>query len=72
MEWPEIQRRIEQGEDERTELKLWAGFPKRVGEAICALANSFLSRNRHFPRWLSEALKQEENFGRPKHDSVGQ
>ena len=40
MEWPEVQQRIQQGEDEHTELKLWAGFPKRVGEAICALANS--------------------------------
>lgn len=40
MDWPEVLARIEHGEDERTELKLWSGFPKRVGEAVCALANS--------------------------------
>ncbi len=38
--WSEVRTRIEGGEDEHTELKLWQGFPRRVAEAICALANS--------------------------------
>jgi len=38
--WPEIRSRIAAGEDEHTELKLWAGFPKKVADAICALANT--------------------------------
>ncbi|HKH48053.1 MAG TPA: ATP-binding protein [Thermoanaerobaculia bacterium] len=40
MEWPEVQQRVAQGENEQTELKLWPGFPKKVAEAICAFANS--------------------------------
>jgi len=40
MEWTEVHERILSGEDEKTEFKLWPAFPKKVAEAICALANS--------------------------------
>ncbi len=40
MDWTEVQERILQGEDEKTEFKLWPAFPKKVAEAVCALANS--------------------------------
>ncbi len=36
----QILERIERGEDEHTEFKRWQGFPKKVAEAICALANT--------------------------------
>ncbi len=40
MSWPEIAARIAAGEDEHTELKTWQAFPKRVADALCALANT--------------------------------
>lgn len=40
MLWPEIQARIAAGEDERTELKTWQAYPKRVADALGALANT--------------------------------
>ena len=40
MTWSEVLERIERGEDEHTEFKRWQGFPRKVAEAICALANS--------------------------------
>lgn len=40
MQWKEIQERIAAGEDERTELKTWQAYPKRVADALCALANT--------------------------------
>lgn len=40
MNWPEVQQRIAAGEDERTVLKTWQAYPKRVADALCALANS--------------------------------
>lgn len=40
MEWTEIEARIAAGEDERTEFKTWQAFPKRVADALCALANT--------------------------------
>jgi hypothetical protein len=30
MDWTEVRERILQGEDEKTEFKLWPGFPKKV------------------------------------------
>lgn len=38
--WAEVRARIAGGEDEHTELKLWQGFPGKVADAICAMANS--------------------------------
>jgi len=38
--WNHVFDRIQRGEDAKTELKLWSGFPKRVAEAICAFANT--------------------------------
>lgn len=38
--WNEVRSRIRRGEDEKTELKLWEAFPKKVAEAVCAFANS--------------------------------
>jgi predicted HTH transcriptional regulator len=40
MGWPAVLHRIQQGEDERTEFKRWSHSLERVGEAICAFANS--------------------------------
>ncbi len=40
MIWPQVLERIERGEDEHTEFKRWQGFPRKVAEAMCALANS--------------------------------
>ena len=40
MEWEEVQARLRGGEDEHTEFKRWAGFPRKVGDALCAFANS--------------------------------
>jgi ATP-dependent DNA helicase RecG len=40
MDWTEVRERLLQGEDEETEFKLWPAFPKKVGAAVCALANS--------------------------------
>ena len=37
---PQVLERIERGEDEHTEFKRWQGFPRKVAEAICALANT--------------------------------
>lgn len=39
MEWPEVLRRIESGEDARTEFKLGLGDFRRVGRTLCAFAN---------------------------------
>lgn len=38
--WDAVLERVERGEDLRTEFKRWEAFPKKVAEAICALANS--------------------------------
>ena len=40
MAWDEILTRIDNGEDFHTELKRWEAFPKKVAEAVCALANA--------------------------------
>ena len=40
LSWPQVLERIAHGEDQRTELKRWQGFPKKVAEAVCAFANS--------------------------------
>lgn len=40
LDWTQVEARIQQGEDERTELKTWAAFPKKVAEAVCALGNT--------------------------------
>jgi ATP-dependent DNA helicase RecG len=40
MDWPEVQDRIQRGEDAETELKRWDSFPRGVGEALCAFANT--------------------------------
>lgn len=40
MAWDEVRARIEKGEDFRTELKRWEAFPKKVADAVCALANA--------------------------------
>ena len=40
MLWTEVEARIAAGEDEHTELKTWQAFPKRVADALCALANT--------------------------------
>ena len=39
MEWPEVLRRIEGGEDARTEFKRGLGDFSRVGRTLCAFAN---------------------------------
>jgi ATP-dependent DNA helicase RecG len=40
MEWADVYARIQAGEGETTEFKRWQSFPARVGEAVCALANT--------------------------------
>jgi len=40
MEWPDIRKRIEAGEDLHTEFKRGVGDLKDVGKAICAFANT--------------------------------
>ncbi len=40
MEWSEVSSSIQAGESERIEFKRWEAFPKKVGEAVCALANT--------------------------------
>ncbi len=34
--WSEVRTRIEGGEDEHTEFKLWAGFPRKVANELLA------------------------------------
>jgi ATP-dependent DNA helicase RecG len=40
MEWSDLLRSIQAGESDKFELKRWEAFPKKVGEAVCALANT--------------------------------
>ena len=40
MDWTEVLHRIQEGEGGRTEFKQWAGFPRKLGSAVCAFANS--------------------------------
>lgn len=40
MSWPDVQKRLATGEDQRTELKRGLGDLKAVGRTICAFANS--------------------------------
>lgn len=40
MAWDEVRTRIAGGEDFHTEFKRWQAFPKKVAEAVCALANA--------------------------------
>ena len=40
MEWPDIRRRIEAGEDRHTEFKRGLGDLSAIGRAMCAFANT--------------------------------
>ena len=39
MEWPDVERRIAAGEDDRTEFKRGAGDLRGIGRTLCAFAN---------------------------------
>ena len=39
MEWPEVERRIGAGEDDRTEFKRGGGDLRAIGKTLCAFAN---------------------------------
>lgn len=40
MDWPAVLQRIQNGEDEGTEFKRWAAFPKKIAATLCAFANT--------------------------------
>lgn len=40
MPWDDVRARIARGEDHETEFKTWTAFPKKVADAVCALANA--------------------------------
>lgn len=40
MEWIDVLGRIQDGEGEHTEFKQWPAFPRKVGAAVCAFANT--------------------------------
>jgi|GEM_PF-1647743 len=40
MDWPDILRRVQEKESDVTDFKRWEAFPKQVGKAVCAMANT--------------------------------